>query len=183
MVIFFLSIFLASVIGVVIVMNLILMGAEKQEKKMSPEKIVVTHPKSYFAVGLLVAIFFDGMLIAMAVMVEDMGEIWWVAIILSLFAFLGIYILIKAVRFKIRVEEEYLEYTDTFKKSVRVGYGEIAKVVVLGPDSMHMTDRIQIYFSEKNKIKVEKIDIGYDLLLRKLKDEGVHINTYAPFRA
>lgn len=150
----------------------VLSGIQKSNRQisrtMSDESFVVMVPKIVLIIGIIGDSMFSAIILGFTLFSKELPHIIFY-IVFELFIWLGTYLILKALRFKVVVKGEKITICSIFKKPYTFTFSEIVSVVRQVKRNQVKSERIVIKTVSGKKLIVESAEISYKRFLQEIK--------------
>lgn len=141
---------------------------DKKSKTMSDEDFTVIIPSIVSIIGAMCALEFTVVILCFTFLSDEHPHfIFYVTT--GLFFWLGIYLIIKTLTFKVIVKEEKITVFSAFKKPYTFTFSEIISVVRQVKKNQLKSERLVIKTADGKKLIVESLEISYKKFAKKIQ--------------
>lgn len=154
------------IIVVTVCFRMVLKKDAQEMRKMNRVNFVIRSPKFYKIVGLVDLVLFGGLIIMFLLTGNETADAF-VFTVFSVFAALGLFILLYAVRCRITVEDERISVVSMFKPKRDFSVKDITHIKAspnLG---------VRVYSGSKKLFSVDTYAVGCGMFVSYLIEQGV----------
>ncbi len=166
------KIFIALLLPLCVIMtfHIIKRSNYQENRKMSDENFIVFIPKMVAIIGLI------GSLLALVVFIifvffSEQKLHWIFYFVFSTMFGMGVYLVLKTLRFKVIVNKNMIEVTPTFSKTYSFTFEDIIFAERQTKNNKTNSERIVLKTKNRKKLIVENTEISYERLLCRIKIE------------
>ena len=142
----------------------------KISKKMTDENFIVTIPSVVIIIGAMAAFMSCTVMLYFTFFSDEVPHpIFYV--IFGLLFWVGIYLIIKTITFKVIVQGNKITVFSAFKKPYSFTFSEIASAVRQVKNNQKKSERILIKTSSGKRLIVENAEIGYKRFAKRIQSE------------
>ncbi len=142
----------------------------KTSKTMSDAHFIITIPKFVLIVGMACAVASIVVLLCFTFFSEEIPHtIFYITF--GLFFWLGMYLVLKTLKFKVIVKGKEITVYSIFKKTYVFTFDEIISAVRQVKENQAKSERIVLKTKSGKKLIVENTEISYEKFLQKIKME------------
>lgn len=139
--------------------------SKNKEAVMSSDNFIITPSKIILWIGIISSLIFTALMVLMTIFPNDTAELW-IYIIFGMFELLGIILIVYAIRWQVKVENDNIYFTPFIGKQKSAAFSDIIRYKT-------STQGITVYTSKGKLFSAEYICIGYNILLERLKNTGL----------
>ena len=161
-----LAIFLPACI--LLVFSAIFKSKDKLSKTISDECFTVSIPSIVLVIGVLCAVMSVAVLLGFTFFSKEIPHFLFYCVF-GLFFWLGMYLILKTLVFKVIVKGEKITVFSPLKKSYSFTFAQISSAVRQVKKNQINSERIVIKTMTGKKLIVESSEIFYDKFLKKIK--------------
>ena len=164
---------IANAVFLVALIGSLLIWARIRERKMTQNAFTIRKPVFIAYAGTFIIAFFGFLLFVLLLSPDaDMGDP--VLLVIVAFLLVGIFMLADTVYWKVNVDNNRIDRRALFRKSVVAEFADITHAKVLGM-------RMNVYTRDGKLFTAAATYAGYRILVERLKQENVTIETHLDF--
>lgn len=166
------SIFSAILIPpcVMAVLSIVQKANSRTSKTMSDRQFVVTVPNAVLSIGILCAFMSLMVMLGFTVFSSELPPLPFY-IVFGLFFWLGMYLVVKTIRFRVIVIEERINVFPAFGRAYSFSFGDIVSVIRQTKGNRMHSERIVVKTSTGKKLIVESSEVSYKRFLNRIMSE------------
>lgn len=142
----------------------------KTSKIMSDEHFVISIPKIVLVIGIVDDLMFGGIMLGFTCFSKKLPHAIFY-IILGLFLWLGTYLILETLKFKVIVKDKEITVYSIFVKPYTFTFSEIISAARQVKRDQIKSERIVIKTKSGKKLIVESSEISYERFLKRIKSE------------
>lgn len=142
----------------------------KISNKMSDENFTVIIPGMVVTIGAMCALMSSAVLLGFTFLSEEQPHLIFY-LIFGLFLWLGTYLIVKALTFKVIVKGEKITVFSPFRKPYSFTFSEIVSAVRQVKKNQIKSERIVIKTAVGNRLIVESSEISYKKFAKRIQLE------------
>lgn len=155
---------------VMLIFSLIQKNGTKKSRTMSDENFTIMIPSIVLVIGAMCALMSTAVLLGFTFFSDEYPHfIFYVTI--GLLFWLGMYLFLKTLTFKVIVKGETITVFSAFKKPYTFTFSEIISAVRQVKTNQTKSERIVIRTSDGKKLIVESAEISYKRFSKRIQSE------------
>ena len=155
---------------VISVLSMFRQSSSKASKTMSDKEFIVRIPNVVLVVGMLCALMSMIVLLGFTFFSDKLPHLIFY-IVFGLFFWLGMYLVLKTIKFKVIVKNEKITVYSILKKPYSFTFNEVNLVVRQVKKNKEKSERIVIKTTLGRKLIVESGEIAYKMNEKKVESE------------
>lgn len=155
---------------VMLIFSVIQKNGVKKSKTMSDENFTVMIPSIVLIIGIICALMSTAVLLGFTFLSDERPHfIFYVTF--GLFFWVGLYLILRTLTFKVIVKGERITVFSAFKKPYTFTFSEIVSAVRQVKKSQTKSERLVIKTVDGKKLIVESLEISYKRFAKKVQLE------------
>lgn len=155
---------------ITLVYSVIRRTGSNTSKAMTNEHFTVSIPSIVLIIGIACALMSTLVILGFTFLSAELPHvIFYIAF--GLFLWLGVYLFLKTIKFKVIVNEKLITVHSVFSKSFTFEFSEIVSAVRQIKNNQVKSERIVVKTKSGKKFIVESSEVAYKLFLQKIKME------------
>lgn len=140
-------------------------------KTMTDRQFAVTIPGVVLWIGILCAFLSLMVMVGFTVFPQEAPPLIFY-VIMGVFFWLGAYLALKTIRFRVVVKEERISVSPVFGRAYSFSFDEIASVVRQTKENRVHSERIVVKTTAGKRLVVESSEISYKRFLKRIVSES-----------
>ena len=155
---------------VILVFSIMQKNSIKRSKEMTDSDFTVRIPDMVIIIGAMGALMGTFIMLLFTFVSDEYPDLIFY-VFFGLYVWVGIYLIVKTITFKVIVKGEKITVFSIFKKPYTFTFDEIVSVVRQVKKNKKKSERLVIKTAGRKRLIVENIEIAYQIFLKKIQSE------------